>query len=65
MKESDKKVLESLTAMETDALIKQLNRNIDNMVETKKVKEKYKKEMRGYFVKNENNKGEKKEGKKL
>ena len=65
MKESDKKVLESLTAMETDALLKQLNRNIDNMVETKKVKEKYKKEMRGYFVKNENNKGEKKAGKKL
>ena len=48
----DAKILESLTAMETDALIKQLNKNIDNMVETKKKKAQLKKEIGKYFEDN-------------
>ena len=48
----DKKVLDSLTAMETKALIEQLNKNIDNMVETKKKKAQLKQEIGSYFVDN-------------
>ena len=53
----DYKVREALTKMEMDAMLKQLDRSIDNMVETKKTKEKFKDEIHGYFVE------DKKEGK--
>ena len=37
-----------------DAMLKQLDRSIDNMVETKKTKEKFKDEIHGYFVEDKN-----------